>query len=176
MGKVILGCSGWNYPDTADKGGWTGVFYPDKDTKRLRYYSQFFNTAEMDSDFPTYNEVKITVSGIPGQTGESVTDVDLIPSPCSAQNNPTCTGFSDITIPGIGEGHLLVIFHNHKATATHPPVLEPVILIFIAASLLFLPTLLTSTGFSLYGDSPTPQATAPITTPVGTGQVTIQLS
>ena len=51
MGNLILGCSGWNYPDTADKGGWTGVFYPDKDTKRLRYYSQFFNTAEMDSTF-----------------------------------------------------------------------------------------------------------------------------
>ncbi|MGB8933922.1 MAG: DUF72 domain-containing protein [Candidatus Nitrosopolaris sp.] len=51
MGEVLLGCSGWNYPDTADKGGWTGVFYPDKDTKRLRYYSQFFNTAEMDSTF-----------------------------------------------------------------------------------------------------------------------------
>jgi len=51
MGELVLGCSGWNYPDTADKGGWTGVFYPDKDTKRLRYYSQFFNTAEMDSTF-----------------------------------------------------------------------------------------------------------------------------
>jgi hypothetical protein len=31
MDEVLLGCSGWNYPDTADKGGWTGVFYPDKD-------------------------------------------------------------------------------------------------------------------------------------------------
>ena len=51
MGELMIGCSGWNYPDTADKGGWTGVFYPDKDTKRLRYYSQFFNTAEMDSTF-----------------------------------------------------------------------------------------------------------------------------
>ena len=51
MGDLLLGCSGWNYPDTADKGGWTGVFYPDKETKRLRYYSQFFNTAEMDSTF-----------------------------------------------------------------------------------------------------------------------------
>jgi uncharacterized protein YecE (DUF72 family) len=40
MGEVLLGCSGWNYPDTANKGGWTGVFYPDKDTKRLHYYSQ----------------------------------------------------------------------------------------------------------------------------------------
>jgi uncharacterized protein YecE (DUF72 family) len=46
MGEVVLGCSGWNYPDTADKGGWTGIFYPDKDIKRLRYYSQF-KTAEM---------------------------------------------------------------------------------------------------------------------------------
>jgi uncharacterized protein YecE (DUF72 family) len=51
MGEILIGCSGWNYGDTPDKGGWTGVFYPDKDTKRLRYYSQFFNTAEMDSIF-----------------------------------------------------------------------------------------------------------------------------
>ena len=51
MSELLLGCSGWNYPDTPDKGGWTGVFYPHKDTKRLRYYSQFFNTAEMDSTF-----------------------------------------------------------------------------------------------------------------------------
>jgi uncharacterized protein YecE (DUF72 family) len=51
MGELLLGCSGGNYPDTADKGGGTGVFYPEKDTKRLRYYSQFFNTAETDSTF-----------------------------------------------------------------------------------------------------------------------------
>jgi uncharacterized protein YecE (DUF72 family) len=51
---VLIGCSGWNYPDTADKGGWTEIFYPDKQTKRLRYYSQFFDTAEMDSTF--YNK------------------------------------------------------------------------------------------------------------------------
>jgi uncharacterized protein YecE (DUF72 family) len=51
MGELLLGCSGWNYGDTPDKGGWIGVFYPDKNTKRLRYYSQFFNTAEMDSIF-----------------------------------------------------------------------------------------------------------------------------
>src|ERR687887_138318 len=49
--QVLVGCSGWNYGDTPDKGGWTGVFYPDTKTKRLRYYSQFFNTAEMDSIF-----------------------------------------------------------------------------------------------------------------------------
>src|SRR6266516_1116549 len=51
MGEFIIGCSGWNYADTSDEGGWTDVFYPDKETKRLRYYSQFFNTAEMDSSF-----------------------------------------------------------------------------------------------------------------------------
>jgi uncharacterized protein YecE (DUF72 family) len=51
MGQFLIGCSGWNYSNAPDKGGWTGVFYPDKDTKRLRYYSQFFNTVEMDSSF-----------------------------------------------------------------------------------------------------------------------------
>ncbi|HEY7080338.1 MAG TPA: DUF72 domain-containing protein, partial [Nitrososphaeraceae archaeon] len=51
QGNLILGCSGWNYPDTPDKGGWTGIFYPEKSTKRLHYYSQIFNTAEIDSTF-----------------------------------------------------------------------------------------------------------------------------
>lgn len=51
MGELLLGCSGWNYGDTPDKGGWVGIFYPDRNTKRLRYYSQFFDTAEMDSIF-----------------------------------------------------------------------------------------------------------------------------
>jgi hypothetical protein len=39
------------YGNTSDKGGWTEVFYPDSNTKRLRYYSQFFDAAEMDSIF-----------------------------------------------------------------------------------------------------------------------------
>ena len=38
-----------------------------------------------------FHEVKITLSGFPNQTGESVTDLDLTPSPCSTQL--TCTGF-----------------------------------------------------------------------------------
>jgi hypothetical protein len=43
--SLLIGCSGWNYPDTPDEGGgWAEVFYPDKETKRLRYYSQFFET------------------------------------------------------------------------------------------------------------------------------------
>jgi uncharacterized protein YecE (DUF72 family) len=52
MGDLLLGCSGWNYGHTPENGGgWTGVFYPDANTKRLRYYSQFFDTAEIDSTF-----------------------------------------------------------------------------------------------------------------------------
>ena len=50
-GEFLLGCSGWNYADTPDKGGWTNVFYPNESTKRLRYYSQFFDTVEIDSTF-----------------------------------------------------------------------------------------------------------------------------
>ena len=32
--SLVTGCSGWNYPDTPNKGGgWTEVFYPDKEQK-----------------------------------------------------------------------------------------------------------------------------------------------
>jgi uncharacterized protein YecE (DUF72 family) len=52
MGRLLIGCSGWNYGSLPEEdGGWIGVFYPDKETKRLRYYSEFFNTAEMDATF-----------------------------------------------------------------------------------------------------------------------------
>ncbi len=50
MGELLLGCSGWDYPDPPPNG-WLGVFYPSRKTKRLHYYSKFFNTAEMDSTF-----------------------------------------------------------------------------------------------------------------------------
>jgi uncharacterized protein YecE (DUF72 family) len=72
MGDLFLGCCGWNYPDTPDKGGWTEVFYPNKDIKRLRYYSQFFNTAEMDSTFyERLNMTKGTFIGMTGATPEN---------------------------------------------------------------------------------------------------------
>ncbi|MGC1933349.1 MAG: hypothetical protein WA667_30615 [Candidatus Nitrosopolaris sp.] len=35
MSEFLLRCSGWNYPDTPDKSGWTRVFYPDKDNVQL---------------------------------------------------------------------------------------------------------------------------------------------
>ena len=58
--NVLIGCSGWNYNETPDKGGWLNVFYPDKKTKKLRYYSQFFNTVEMDSTF--YKEFYLSLT------------------------------------------------------------------------------------------------------------------
>ena len=48
---VQIGCSGWSYADSVEKGGWVNVFYPNAHTKKLQYYSQFFNTAEMDATF-----------------------------------------------------------------------------------------------------------------------------
>jgi uncharacterized protein YecE (DUF72 family) len=49
--RVLIGCSGWSYNDSFEKGGWVKVFYPDAQTKKLPYYGQFFNTAEMDATF-----------------------------------------------------------------------------------------------------------------------------
>ncbi|MDQ3847348.1 MAG: DUF72 domain-containing protein [Thermoproteota archaeon] len=51
MSQILIGCSGWNYGDPVEKGGWVGSFYPDVQTKRLRYYSEFFPTAELDATF-----------------------------------------------------------------------------------------------------------------------------
>jgi uncharacterized protein YecE (DUF72 family) len=48
---VLIGCSGWSYSDSFETGGWVKVFYPDAQTKKLPYYAQFFNTAEMDATF-----------------------------------------------------------------------------------------------------------------------------
>ena len=49
--SILIGCSGWSYSDSFERGGWVNVFYPDAQTKKLPYYAQFFNTAEMDATF-----------------------------------------------------------------------------------------------------------------------------
>ena len=40
-----------NYGDASEKRGWLNVLYPDNKTRKLSYYSQFFNTVEMDAIF-----------------------------------------------------------------------------------------------------------------------------
>jgi len=49
--SILIGCSGWSYDDSYEKGGWVKAFYPDSQTKKLQFYSRFFDTAEMDATF-----------------------------------------------------------------------------------------------------------------------------
>lgn len=49
--SVNIGCSGWSYSDSVEKGGWLKIFYPNTKTKKLQFYSQFFSTVEMDATF-----------------------------------------------------------------------------------------------------------------------------
>ena len=47
--KIYIGTSGWSYPK--GEGTWTGYFYPTSKINELEYYSQFFNTVEVNSSF-----------------------------------------------------------------------------------------------------------------------------
>ncbi|MFC1906369.1 DUF72 domain-containing protein [Chloroflexota bacterium] len=47
--KLYIGTSGWSYPK--GEGRWTGYFYPTEKINELEYYSQFFNTVEINSSF-----------------------------------------------------------------------------------------------------------------------------
>jgi uncharacterized protein YecE (DUF72 family) len=47
--KLYIGTSGWSYP--RGEGTWKGHFYPRGTRYELEYYSQFFNTVEVNSSF-----------------------------------------------------------------------------------------------------------------------------
>ncbi|MFC1963145.1 DUF72 domain-containing protein [Chloroflexota bacterium] len=47
--KLYIGTSGWSYP--RGEGKWSGYFYPKGKINELEYYSQFFNTVEINSSF-----------------------------------------------------------------------------------------------------------------------------
>ncbi|MFC2020716.1 DUF72 domain-containing protein [Chloroflexota bacterium] len=47
--KLYIGTSGWSYP--RGEGTWKGYFYPKGKINELEYYSQFFNTVEVNSSF-----------------------------------------------------------------------------------------------------------------------------
>ena len=66
--KIYIGTSGWSYPK--GEGTWNGYFYPAGKINELEYYSQFFNTVEINSSFYrppnpgyVYNWVKRTPAG-----------------------------------------------------------------------------------------------------------------
>ncbi len=46
---IYIGTSGWSYPK--GEGNWQGFFYPPGKINELEYYSQFFNTVELNSSF-----------------------------------------------------------------------------------------------------------------------------
>ena len=46
---IYIGTSGWSYPK--GEGTWKGFFYPAGKINELEYYSQFFNTVELNSSF-----------------------------------------------------------------------------------------------------------------------------
>ena len=46
---IYIGTSGWSYPK--GEGTWNGYFYPAGKINELEYYSQFFNTVEVNSSF-----------------------------------------------------------------------------------------------------------------------------
>jgi uncharacterized protein YecE (DUF72 family) len=47
--NIYIGTSGWSYPK--GEGTWKGYFYPAGKINELEYYSQFFNTVEINSTF-----------------------------------------------------------------------------------------------------------------------------
>ncbi|MFC2014658.1 DUF72 domain-containing protein [Chloroflexota bacterium] len=47
--EIYIGTSGWSYP--RGTGTWTGYFYPKGKINELEFYSQFFNTVEVNSSF-----------------------------------------------------------------------------------------------------------------------------
>jgi len=48
LAKIRLGTSGWSYDE------WNHVFYPRRDTKKLSYYSNFFETVEINTTFYSF--------------------------------------------------------------------------------------------------------------------------
>jgi uncharacterized protein YecE (DUF72 family) len=66
-GRIYVGTSGWSYP--RGEGAWTGYFYPPGKINELEYYSQFFNTVEVNSSFyrpPSPGYVHNWVKRVPG--------------------------------------------------------------------------------------------------------------
>jgi len=49
LARLYIGTSGWSYPK--GEGTWIGYFYPTGKVNELEYYSQFFNTVEINSTF-----------------------------------------------------------------------------------------------------------------------------
>lgn len=120
-----------------------------------------FTPSSSSGPIQQIQSIKLTLSGFPHQTGESVTNIDLRPSPCRVQIDITCTGLSNIVIPGIGEVSVSIWF-------------APIGSVF---GLLLLFAIMNSKYNPLFGDNSVIPFTRTIYIPgVGSGQATVQLS
>ncbi len=70
---------------------------------------------------PPFSSMKITLTGFPGQNGESVTNVGLR----CLESSPghVCVGTSKLVIPGIGEGSTEVRFNFTPSFSIHGGVI-----------------------------------------------------
>ena len=62
--EIRIGTSGFSYPGAAP-AGWYGAFYPERKTKgfdELKYFSQIFNTCEINNTFYRPPSAKITTA------------------------------------------------------------------------------------------------------------------
>ena len=110
------------------------------------------------SDFPTsdlgtkispssspISSAKLTLSGFPGQTGDSVTCIGLS---CHVHGifGVTCTGSSNIVIPGIGEGRVRATFDAIvQQIATPGPMIVSVVVVISGLPGQTVPSLIQST-------------------------------
>jgi uncharacterized protein YecE (DUF72 family) len=65
MALLRIGTSGWNYP--SGKGTWNGIFYPEKPAKgfdELQFYSDRFDTVEVNSTFYGQPRANVSVSWV----------------------------------------------------------------------------------------------------------------
>jgi|GEM_PF-4350482 len=145
------------------------------------------SSVPMSSDQST---IRLTLSGFPHQTGESVTNVGLRCSPLTVARN-VCIGVDNIVIPGIGGVNVSVIGTKHSQGQHH--LLSAIIYGVIAVGLASLPILLAAAASAIWGDGGMVQnlngdiistiisgngaVTRTIYIPgIGSGQATVQLS
>jgi hypothetical protein len=153
---------------------------------------ELFTPSSSSGPIQQIHSIKLTLSGFPHQTGESVTNIDLRPSPCRVQIDITCTGLSNIVIPGIGEGSASVFFAFPLSQQGQTHLLSAVIALVITVAGFSIPVIINSIAAAIFGDNGRVQqlngdiinniingnaVTFTIHIPgIGSGQATVQLS
>jgi hypothetical protein len=140
-------------------------------------YRKVYGAADFSTSPSEFSIVKITLSGFPGQTGDSVTNVGLTPSPCRVHNDITCTGFSHIVIPGIGQGSTSVLVIPSKHDDGQPHLLRALIYGIISVACLSVPPPCSLPVVVHISFADQTSVTRTIDIPgIGSGQATVEIS